>query len=191
MSAGLGFVWIPFIIATAVTAGSTAGPLWIGANRIKNGQKLAASNFANEAEQYLQQNVDAWNSLPANEKTTANRGAAMEIFYYWWSELTNKCATLGEAGQRCINERNRGGQNSWGKDWFELYLDPIEKSPVVDGGGGSGGGVATTTTTANTNAGTSVTPGANPVINLGGDMGGINPMLLLAGLGVAYLATRK
>lgn len=189
---GLGFVWIPFLIATAVSAGSSGAGLWSGANRVKAGQKLAASNFADEAERYLQENVRAWQQLPDDQKNQTTKGAAVEIFYYWWHQLEEKCATLGEAGTRCINERKRGGVNSWGADWFQLYLDPIEQYQVPVNPVSS----TAPSVTVNTNGGTSVTGNntgtsttvVNPPVSLAG---GINPMVLLIGLVGLYWVTKK
>lgn len=188
MLQGLGFLWVPFLIATAVSGGSSFGMAWMTGNRVKNQQKLASSNWANEAEGYLQENLNAWLALAPNQKTKALQNEAINVFHYWWGQMVEKCSTLGDAGARCINERKRGGVNSWGKDWWELYLDPIANDTVVDGNSGGGGGNAPTTTVVNTNGSTSVNPTpTNPNTNMPVIDGmGISPYAVLAGLAVAY-----
>lgn len=190
MLQGLGFLWVPFLIATAVSGGSSFGMAWMTGNRIKNGQKLASSNWANEAEGYLQENLNAWLALTPTQKTKALQNEAINVFHYWWGQMVEKCSTLGDAGARCINERKRGGVNSWGKDWWELYLDPIANDTTVEDqtNTGGGGGNAPTTTVVNTNGSTSVNPTpTNPSTNMPVIDGmGISPYAVLAGLAVAY-----
>lgn len=129
--------------STAVIAATAAAPipivgpiiagvaLLIGAltHRLNPQQKINSSDFANTAEDHLKGNLADWQALPIKTKSVQN--AAEGIFYQWWNWLVAQCQTQGNAGQKCISERQRGGQNSWGADWFQLYLDPIMNDPAV------------------------------------------------------------
>ena len=94
-------------------------------------QKLQASQYANEAERLLQTNLAAFLSSPWR----ANQSAALLNFDQAWEELRTLCGdpALGDAGRRCVSERDRGGK--W--DWFKVYRDPIarplELSPTTTG----------------------------------------------------------
>lgn len=182
--------FIPIIAAVAASGASTGGGILASMSRINGQQKLTASAFADEAERYMQENLNAWNAIPANQKTRALRDQAVQVFYYWWNQLEEKCATLGAAGQRCISERARGATNSWGNlDWFELYLDPIQNSTIVDnvvGGGSANVTNGSTATGSGTNTNGTVPGTTTPTTQV--DLSGDNMLpLVLMGLAVAYV----
>lgn len=107
-------------------------------NRKGGKQKLAATDYANQAEDLLKQNLAAYFELPA-PRSTANQEAALANFDMAWQQLISPqfCGdpNLGNAGKRCISERQRGGTAPWcptgtGCDWFTLYRDPIALDPA-------------------------------------------------------------
>jgi hypothetical protein len=84
----------------------------------------------NAAAVYMQNNLDAWN---ASTKNTATQVQALANFDNAWAAVLNFCgkASEGTPGERCISERQRGGQY----DFFSYYRDPIANDPqagVID-----------------------------------------------------------
>ncbi len=132
------------IIATHSGAGAMAGPigLAVGAGiaavtilimkfRQTGQQKVAATNIVNKVEPMLQQNRDAY--LDSNH-TQLEQAQSVENFNSLWQIVVSKCSdpVLGDAGRRCISERQEGGAAPWGKNWFQMYLDPIRNDPQVN-----------------------------------------------------------
>ncbi len=76
---------------------------------------------------YWKPNLDAYMALPV--RTKAAQDAALAVFDYGWSMILQGCGdpALGDAGRRCISERNRGGIY----DGFAVYRDPIANDPAV------------------------------------------------------------
>ena len=103
---------------------TTAIGLWL--KRKKPGQKIATTQIVNEAEPFLVQNLQAWNS---SAKTFADQAAASANFDAIWSEVVRACGdpTMGDPGRWCIDDRKPGGK--W--DWFARYRDPIANDPNV------------------------------------------------------------
>ena len=121
--AASGALWataaIPFVgpIVAGVTLGLTAlfarkGPK----------QKVATTQIVDQVEPLLADNVNGYLTGP---RTVTAREQAIANFYAGWNFVVEHCniPEMGEPGQRCTSERQRGGK--W--DWFRLYLDPIEK----------------------------------------------------------------
>lgn len=107
-----------------------------------------SSDAANQIEQVLQQNVNAYFASP---RTLADQQAALANFDTAWSQLEEYCGqpSLGQAGQNCIDDRQSGactwktsgcslstgtppvwscgaagsGSQCW--NWFVGYRDPI------------------------------------------------------------------
>lgn len=132
------------ILATHAGAGAMAGPIGaaIGAGvaaitilimkfRQTGQQKVAATNIVNKVEPMLQQNRDAY---LASNHTQSEQAQSMANFNTLWAIVVSKCSdpALGDAGRRCISERQEGGQAPWGKNWFQMYLDPIRNDPQVN-----------------------------------------------------------
>lgn len=100
---------------------------------------VVASQDADKAEQYLQQNLSAYQSSPVHYASL--QAAALNNVDTMFAALRQACSdpNLGSAGQRCISERLvRGGTAPWcpkaghtGCDWFILYRDPIANDPHV------------------------------------------------------------
>ena len=110
------------------------------------------SDAANKVAAALQQNLNAWN---ASQKTQSEQAAALANFDYAWSQLQQVCGSpsMGNAGVRCLSERQRGGVSHWcckasnavhsdqpcnggppcctGCDYFVTLRDPIANDPNV------------------------------------------------------------
>jgi hypothetical protein len=103
-------------LISALIANSGCGPTCVLATRI-----------VDQLEPQLKANRDAF---LAGSHTAADQAAALANFDAAWSWLSSAQACgspeLGDAGRRCISDRNRGGQ--W--DWFSYYRDPIASTPV-------------------------------------------------------------
>ncbi len=105
---------------------------------------MAATRIVDQIEPYLKQNRDWYLSQPA--RTPEMQQKALALFDAAWSDVVAGCSdpNLGDAGRRCISERERGGSAPWcptgtGCDWFTLYRDPIandvpnaQANPVAD-----------------------------------------------------------
>lgn len=126
------------IIGAAVAGVTLAIGLWI--NRLGPKQKIATTKIVNEAEPYLKQNLDAWNS---SKKTVSDQKQALVNFDNIWLQVEQTCSQsqYGEPGYRCIQDRMPQGMtvtingNSYtgnGKwNWFSYYRDPIANDPNV------------------------------------------------------------
>ena len=111
---------------------------------------IVTSNWANQAEQKLIQNIQAYFALPSPRSQTAQNVALLN-FDNVWSYLSQQCgqAALSTAGVDCTKDRARGSckwkqtTNSpllqfpnepqpgacW--NWFNGYRDPIAMDPAV------------------------------------------------------------
>jgi len=87
-----------------------------------------ATAIVNQIEPYLKQNVSNYLAL-ATPRPKSAQAAALNVFNSAWSNVLAACsnASLGDAGVRCISDRNRGGK--W--DWFSYYYDPIANDSSV------------------------------------------------------------
>jgi hypothetical protein len=150
-------------VSIAVATGAIAGPVGaaIGAGialaalaieAIMNsgcGQTcIVSTQFANQANAALQQNIEAYFALPV-PRSYANQQAALANFDRFWAWLQTQCGNpqLGSAGQRCITDRQAGACTwkqpasevpAWGVppagscwNWFNGYRDPIANDPNV------------------------------------------------------------
>lgn len=94
---------------------------------------IVASDFANQAEVLLKQNLAAWNAEP---HTVSNQQQALANYAALWNKLMQLCGdpALGNAGKRCISDRERAGKFPW-PTW---YYDPIANAAdVVDDSAGA------------------------------------------------------
>jgi hypothetical protein len=126
--------------ANALIGASAAGPvgaaiagvgLLIGALIANSGcgpTCVMATHIVDQLEPQLKANRDAYMAGP---RTRSNQAAALANFDNAWAWLTSMQACgspeLGDAGKRCISDRDRGGR--W--DWFSYYRDPIANDPTV------------------------------------------------------------
>lgn len=134
------------VIGTAIAAVGTVVGLFL--NRASQRQKVATTQVVNEAEPLLQQNLSAWQH---SGKTQSEQALSLSYFDKVWQAVYQRCSdpAMGDAGQRCIHEREAGGAAPWcpsstGCDWFTLYRNPIANDPDVipDPGTVGGGSVA-------------------------------------------------
>ena len=111
---------------------------------------IIASNWANQAETQLQQNIMEYFSIPAPRPQSAQT-TALSNFDSVWNYLVQECnvASLGSAGQKCITDRQAGactwkqtttspllpipGEPQPGQcwNWFSGYRDPIANDSDV------------------------------------------------------------
>jgi hypothetical protein len=89
---------------------------------------VMATQFANQFETQLQNNLAAYMALSTPRPYVAQQ-AALANFDQFWAYLVQQCGNpqLGSAGQRCISERQRGGKY----DAFTPFRDPIANDPNV------------------------------------------------------------
>jgi hypothetical protein len=95
---------------------------------------IEATRIVDEIGPYLEQLKNEY--VNATVRTPAMQKQALEIFDSTWAKLVELCSdpSLGDAGRRCISERQRGGSAPWcptgtGCDYFTLYRDPIANTP--------------------------------------------------------------
>jgi len=108
---------------------------------------VETSQWANEAEPYLRQNIDAYFKLPT-PRSQSQQQAALNVFDTIFARLQQLCgqAGTGNAGVRCISDRQSGackwnatadspwpGGPAQGScwNWFNAYRDPIAADSVV------------------------------------------------------------
>lgn len=138
---------------------------------------IETSQWANQAEPLLQQNVVAYFAIPAPRPMSV-QAAAVQNFMSVWNRLVQLCTQpgLGAAGQNCIGDRQSGackwkasatgaypGQPAQGQcwNWWNAYHDPIANDAQVyddsitgvQGGGTTIGVTATGSTVAATASG--------------------------------------
>lgn len=96
---------------------------------------IQATRVVDQVEPYLKQNVQAYMN---GGHTAAEQATALQIFDAAWADVVKGCSqpALGDAGKRCISERQAGGSAPWcptgtGCDWFILYRNPIANDPNV------------------------------------------------------------
>jgi hypothetical protein len=127
---------------------------------------IQATHVVDKVEaEYLKPLLDKWQSMPV--KYYSVQQAMLKVFDDAWEQILRGCSdpALGDAGKRCISERQRGGTSKWcpNCNWFTLYRDPIANDPNVvpdpipeefmnsgnDGYGGGYDGPSTSTSTSN------------------------------------------
>lgn len=97
---------------------------------------IVTSNWANQAEALLQQNLSAYMALKTPRAQSA-QAVALQNFDKIWNYLAQECSNpqLGSAGQRCITDRQAGAchyqPNGQCWNWFIGYRDPIANDPNV------------------------------------------------------------
>jgi hypothetical protein len=111
---------------------------------------VEASQWANQAEPLLNQNITAYFSQPA-PRSQSSQAAALANFDAVWAKLQQLCGQpgTGNAGVRCISDRQSGActwkQSSTSSllafpgepqpgacwNWFSGYRDPIANDPDV------------------------------------------------------------
>lgn len=125
----------PFLIVAGAAA-EVMGAIGIGKGC---GQTcIAATDFANQAENILRQNLNTY--MAQSPRYQSAQTAALNIFDQVWAALISVQAcgnpALGDAGKRCISDRQRGSCKYRGADgqcwnWFVGYRDPIANDSSV------------------------------------------------------------
>ena len=89
---------------------------------------VAATRIVNELEPYLKKNVADYQAISSPRPSSVQQ-AALAVFDQVWNTVVTQCSngSLGDAGARCISDRQRGGK--W--DWFAYYRDPIANDSNV------------------------------------------------------------
>ena len=118
---------------------------------------VISSQYADRAEQVLSQNILNYFLIPA-PRTVSQQSSALVVFDTVWNDLRQQCgnAQLGDAGKRCITDRQSGactwkqtsdsvllgvpGEPQPGAcwNWFNGYRDPIANDLVVPDGSTNG-----------------------------------------------------
>lgn len=111
---------------------------------------VETSDWANQAEQLLAQNIQTYFAL-APPRSSADQAAAIQNFNEIWEQLQANCGQsgTGTAGIKCISDREAGactwkqtatspllsipGEPQAGQcwNWFSGYLYPIQNDPDV------------------------------------------------------------
>lgn len=114
------------IIGAAIAGVTALIGIFMAKNAQYHAQETATTQIVDQAEKLLQQNLAAWN---ASNKTQSEQRQAMQNFADVWAQVVKACdqQAYGDPGQRCIHDRERGGQ--W--PWPVYYLDPIANDPNV------------------------------------------------------------
>jgi hypothetical protein len=133
-------VAIPASLAIPIVGAAFAG-IWLGIEALLNSgcgnTCVVTSNWANQAESLLKQNLAAYQALPTPRAESA-QAAYLQNFDKVWAYLVQECSQpqVGTAGQRCISDRQAGAchyHDSTGQcwNWFTGYRDPIANDPNV------------------------------------------------------------
>lgn len=170
-------------IGAAIGAGVAGVVLLIAHFKRVGQQKVAATDIVNAVEPYMQQNLAAY---LASNRTQSENAASQDNFRTLWDIVVQKCSdpSLGSAGERCINERREGGVAPWGRNWFQMYLDPIRNDSNVI----SDPNIVTDPATGQPVHASQLTGSASPLDSLLGPkeiIPGVSNTLLLAGAALA------
>lgn len=108
---------------------ATFGPMIARAlNRGCGDTCIASSRIVDEIEPYLKRNVQ--NYLSYSRRTASMQAQSLALFDTAWAHVVAACSdpALGDAGRRCISERERNGRYPW----VVYYRDPIANDPNVE-----------------------------------------------------------
>lgn len=191
--------------AVPIIGAAIAGVVAIAEILIKNSgcgiTCVETSQWANQAEPVLSQNIAAYFSNPA-PRTVSQQTAALNVFDTTWARLQQVCGQpgTGDAGVRCITDRQSGActwkqtstspllnypgepqpNECW--NWFNGYRDPIANDPDV---------VPDETMSSALSAGASAAAGS-----VGAALSSVTssslfiPALVVGGLVVVYMVTK-
>ena len=191
---------VPIIGAALV--GVTLLAAWLIKNSGCGQTCVVTSQWANKAEDMLKQNIAAYFALPAPRPRSAQT-VALANFDAVWETLKEQCgqSQMGDAGKRCISDRQAGacqwkqttdspllaypGEPQPGScwNWFSGYRDPIANDPNVTDSTAAG---STTGTFADMGVGTALAQVQTA-------LGGVSPILLIGGalLAIGILGGKK
>jgi hypothetical protein len=114
------------VIGAAIAGVTAMIGIWISNNAKYHAQETATTHIVDEAEKFMQQNLDAWNQ---SQKTKSEQEQGIANYNAIWAQVVQACnqQQYGDPGQRCIHDRERGGK--W--PWPTYFLDPIANDPNV------------------------------------------------------------
>ena len=140
---------------------------------------VLSSQYADEAEKLLAENQAAYFSVPA-PRPLSYKNAALYYFDTVIADMFQQCSNpaLGDAGKRCISDRQRGGK--W--DWYVMHRDPIASDMDVY----DDTSVASQTESVLSKAGASISE-----LVTGSGNTGLYIILGIVGLGAFYLFSRS
>lgn len=129
------------VIGAAIAGVTLAISLFLNRNAQYFGEESATTQIVNQAAVLLKQNLDAWNSLSAQDKTAANQQQALANFDGVWQQVVQACnntayshgsdATGLSPGARCVADRAGTAHGGNGKyDWYAYYRDPIANDTI-------------------------------------------------------------
>ena len=97
-------------IAGAALAGITFAAIKLIQNSGCGPTCIQATDYANQSATLMQQNMAAYLAIPAPRPKSAQT-QALAVFDALWAKLVQLCSdpALGNAGKRCISERQPGG----------------------------------------------------------------------------------
>lgn len=118
-----------FVAAAPYIAQGVSFAVAVLMGRKGGARRIEATDIVNSLQPALQANVDVY--LNRSPRTKSAQAAHLAEFDRAWLYLTSPdgCGTgeLGQAGRRCISDRDRGGKH----DWWSEYRDPIANDPDV------------------------------------------------------------
>ena len=135
-------------IIGAALAGITILATYLIANSGCGQTCIETSQWANQAETLLGQNIATYFAIPA-PRSMSQQNAALANFDAVWARLVQMCSdpSTGDAGKRCISDRQAGScaytqpaskVPPWGTppagacwNWFAGYRDPIANDSAV------------------------------------------------------------
>ena len=199
-------------IGAAIAAVAAIGVALVGVFKGCGATCVDASNYANQVEPILLQNLQAYLSSPV--RTVSMQQAAVNNYNTAIASLEQACgqAQLGQAGQNCIDERvnasscqwkaQAGGWTTntdgtctytpWGAsgsgsscwNWVIGYLDPIQNDPCVQPDSAiTSTSKSSGATAGNTSTLTNLTSGVSSALSSTVAIGSLNiPVWLLAGV---------
>ena len=130
---------------------------------------IQASEYANEVEPLLIQNLETYTSTPVGQRTVSMQNAALANFNTAYNQLVSSCQQVGgQGGKQCIADRQASGCKwkatawKWNADgsftpagqagsgsqcwnWVYGYHDPIANDPYVVPDSAVGGALSSLT----------------------------------------------
>jgi hypothetical protein len=100
---------------------------WLSGIAKRNAEKVQATAIVNQAEPYLQKNLDAFRSI--QNPTQADKDQALANFDNIWAQVVSAlhAPSLSDVEEQSINDRSPGGKY----DWTSYYRTPIVNTVIV------------------------------------------------------------
>jgi len=128
-----------FPVVLAVKGGIMAATAIASLKKRSGARRILATELVDALEPVLVLNLDLYFAGPRTASEQQLRlGEFDEVWTFLMSEEGCGTGDLGQAGRRCISDRERHGQF----DWFRRYRDPIADDPDVVADGPLAGGAS-------------------------------------------------